>query len=60
MSEPFITMRSVGDRAAGAVCRKDWIESIPVRYTVLSVDREQLLRLAPRIAFQAGSECPDS
>jgi hypothetical protein len=55
----FITMRLVGDRAAGAACRKDWIEAMPVRYTVLGVDREQMLPLEPRIAFQAGTDCPD-
>jgi len=53
----FITMRY--NRGTVSPCRKDWIAAMPVRYTVLGVDREQLVPLDPRIAFQAAG-CPVS
>ncbi|WP_212825905.1 hypothetical protein [Catellatospora sp. TT07R-123] len=41
-------------------CSRTWWGTLPVRYTVLGVDREQQLALDPVIAFQTpGEDCLD-
>ncbi|MDI1464913.1 hypothetical protein QEZ54_28480 [Catellatospora sp. KI3] len=47
------------DNDPGDGCTRTWWGALPVRYTVLGVDREQQFTLDPVVAFEGGENCAD-